>query len=966
MESPFESKSMTLPFPKETPQYWTGYGACVLAGVFLNIMPISVMFGVDFILGGIASLLAVVLYGPRLGALAALAISLVTIIKWGHPYYPAIAAAEAIFVGLTIKRFWNHVLLASAIYWVVPGAVLTIFFYGYALDTPAPATILVWLKHSINGISNALFASWILALYGVYRKKSQQGSISFDRAFFSILVAVIIIPTLTLFISTSRSKMEDLEKEIASKLQRKAESIQLMMSAWKRVRISALQDLAVEAGHRGVKYSPELQRYTELVHGAFSDFEGIYIADATGSAVAFDPIENSEGKNLIGTNFADREYFQIVKRTKDSYLSSLFMGRGSINGYAVSVSVPIIRNHQFLGLVNAACFPDSLNQALFGYVTEGNIAIAILDTKGMVVGSTFQNMTIGDQVERKLPGNIMQLDGANYRRMPEAAQSMPLMVRWRRSIYGTNQAIPQSDWRVMIEVPMEPYYAQLEAFYIESFGLMLALCCVGLIISLVSTKLVTKPIAQLAAVTTNLPTRVEDGSALSWPKSRLFELNSLIENFKYVTNALRLRFHELRLEVQERARTEQNLKQASEAAKAANFAKSAFLANMSHEIRTPLAAVLGFAEMLADPNLSRPEREEGLRAIERNSDQLLRLIDDILDFSKVEAGRLNFESVNVPLDEILAGGIEALQGKATEKNIQLLINNSTSVPDSFVTDPARLKQILLNLVGNAIKFTHQGQVNVDISFEKSEEKSKGTLTFRIRDTGIGLSEEQASHLFQPFRQADSSSTRRFGGTGLGLVLSRRIARCLGGDVTLVECQPNKGCIFQASVQVSLLPQVKMFASLAAARHSWAALETAHAKPGHSLTGLRILLVEDSPDNQLLIGKVLSQHGPIMKYASSGNEAVTMTNSDNFDVILMDVQMPGMDGLEATKIIRDRGFKGPVIALTAHALKEERQRCLMAGCNEHIAKPIDFPHLIDSIDRLVRAVRKAGLTPNPSH
>lgn len=371
-------------------------------------------------------------------------------------------------------------------------------------------------------------------------------------------------------------------------------------------------------------------------------------------------------------------------------------------------------------------------------------------------------------------------------------------------------------------------------------------------------------------------------------------------------------------------------------AEGANLAKSRFLANMSHEIRTPLAAVLGFADVLSHNNVTETERQECMSALSRNGQLLLKIIDDILDLSKVEAGRMQFDSIDFDLREIVRDIESTLLLRAQEKGIDLHFAFKTEFPAAVHADPIRIKQVLLNVIGNAIKFTESGGVSVEV-----EGGGDNLVRFLVRDSGLGLSSEQAARLFQPFTQADSSTSRIFGGTGLGLLIARKIARALGGDVKLISSQMGKGSVFEAWFR---LP-----ASKRTPAQAMASGEGAKADPrARYWPGKSILVVDDSPDNRSLIELYLKSTGLTVLQASGGNEALKLLRGNRPDVILMDIQMPEKDGHQTTREARQLGVKGPIIAFTAHAMREEMDRCLNSGCNSVLTKPISRDALLNRL------------------
>ena len=388
---------------------------------------------------------------------------------------------------------------------------------------------------------------------------------------------------------------------------------------------------------------------------------------------------------------------------------------------------------------------------------------------------------------------------------------------------------------------------------------------------------------------------------------------------------------------------EREIAAAKAKAEQANQAKSAFLANMSHEIRTPMNAILGFGDLLMDDGLTEAERLDYASRIRGNGDQLLQLIDDILDLSKIEAGKVRIEKLRFSIAELVNEVAQQLRPLAERKNLALEVEFRTPVPQVIYSDPVRLKQILTNLIGNAIKFTQAGRIEVRLSFEKR------FLAIEVEDTGLGISSASQRELFRPFHQGDGSITRRFGGTGLGLALSRRLAAALEGSLSLARSEPGKGSCFRLNIETGDVSGVLFVTSpkdLSPVR-SRPALKVAGARV-KKLQGVKLLLAEDSSENETLIRLYLEREGAELTAVRNGQEAVETAASRDFDLVLMDIQMPEMDGLEATRRLRAGGFSKPILALTAHALREEVERSLQAGCDAHLTKPIERSSLVDAI------------------
>jgi signal transduction histidine kinase/CheY-like chemotaxis protein len=395
----------------------------------------------------------------------------------------------------------------------------------------------------------------------------------------------------------------------------------------------------------------------------------------------------------------------------------------------------------------------------------------------------------------------------------------------------------------------------------------------------------------------------------------------------------------------------------------ASRAKSEFLANMSHEIRTPMTAVQGYADLLLDPELSPEDRLGHVQTIRRNGEHLLSILNDILDISKIEAGKMDLESIPCSPWRIVAEVTSLMRERALSKGLAFELRCETPIPASIRSDPTRLRQILINLVGNAVKFTARGHVHVVVRCEDAA-TARPRLSFEVEDTGIGLSAAQIERLFQPFSQVDTSMTRRFGGTGLGLAICLRLAGMLGGDVR-VDSVPGRGTSFIVTVETGPLEGGSMLTGLTGAP----VVAPSQAPPSPVRLEGAILLAEDGPDNQVLIAGVLRKAGALVTIAENGRIAVERALAAQragapFDVILMDMQMPELDGYGAAAALRREGYAGPIAALTAHAMAGDRERCVAAGCDDYLTKPIDRHLLLHKVGRWLE-LRGGGAPAAPA-
>ncbi len=406
-------------------------------------------------------------------------------------------------------------------------------------------------------------------------------------------------------------------------------------------------------------------------------------------------------------------------------------------------------------------------------------------------------------------------------------------------------------------------------------------------------------------------------------------------------------------DITERKQAEMALEHARQLAENASQAKSKFVANMSHELRTPLSAILGYTEILA-MHLREPDNLVNVEAIRRNGEHLLALLNDVLDLSRIEAGKLSIFPQQFSLVAFVSDIFALLENRAHAKDIPLRVEYQGKVPEIIESDPMRLKQILINLVGNAIKFTEKGSVEVIIrAIRKSADCVD--IEFSIRDTGVGIPHEQLKLIFDAFEQGDTSITRRFEGSGLGLNISQRLARLLDGSIT-VESEVQRGSTFTFTFPAVIAPSAEFIEPL---KHHL--LRTEPPKPYRRLNGELILVVDDRDDMRLLIQRLIEQAGGKSRTAVNGKDALeqyekSIRAGESFDVIVMDMQMPVMDGFKATTLLREAGYRKTIVALTAGAMQGEREKCLAAGCNHYLSKPVDGRQLLEML-------ASAAMTPD---
>jgi signal transduction histidine kinase/CheY-like chemotaxis protein len=946
--------------------------------------------GLSLRFDGAFSTLVALVCGPLWGAFTALLATSYAAFGYGAPIVMVLAAAEAATVGTLARRGSNAIVAEIAFWVIVGGPVLAAATYaGFAPAIPIDTTL---VKLLLNGLLNAGLAQIVASRPALARllgrERATEQPVALRAQVFELVIPLTVLPIACLGLGLAGLFTVTEERDATRHLAARAAVVAQRIAGYVESHEAAIRDLADHLSVDAAGRDPNA--VLESHHARQNAVLTLFLAAPDGRVIAatsrIGPGRSIE-RAYRGLDISDREYYHAVVRTGRPVRSDVLRGRGVGTRPVIVLAAPVAgRGAATLsGIAGGSLDLDRLSQFGGRLLEAGGQSFMVVDALGRVVASAgprartpLEDVRASDWVRSTAAGGLLEYrDSAGPHRFLTARHEVPSL-----------------GWTVYLERAAFDVQRPIARFYTITLGWLVLTLLVAIVLARGVSRRVTRPLEQLVAATRAVstdgalpPVLVKDRAAPAEVRALETDVRAMVARLHDSHAELRQALADCEATTAELARTLDDadarvqertaaLADATVRAEQASRSKSEFLANMSHEIRTPMNGVIGMAELLSMTPLDADQRD--LSDTIRSSGQiLLAILDDVLDLSKIESGRLELEHVAFDLPSAIERAVKVVSPAALVKSLPLGVDIDPAVPRCVVGDSLRLGQVLVNLLSNAVKFTESGRVSLRASLAAPPAPGSGVARVRIdvADTGIGVEAARLGRLFEPFEQADASVFRRFGGTGLGLAISKRLVELMRGRLSAAS-EPGVGSTFSIEIpwpvatgpaldhpaagdapagDASERPQPPGHVRLVSSHDVPRSIDHAGAPADRSLVQpLRVLVADDNPVNQRVAVRMLKRLGYDCDVVADGRQALSALDAARYDVVFMDVQMPEIDGLEATRRLKRRPDDVPwVVAMTAHALEDDRRRCFDAGMDDYLSKPLQLAQLAGALSRVPR-------------